>query len=306
MSSVKSRVLVLRERFNKEKVTDEDRIVILKELMTINIDKATLKATSIGKIINKHRKSENAELSGAVKAVVSYWKKLVLKGNKSPSTPSTPTLSTPPLPSPKVKPEKSVTKESKAKKSFTTEVKAEKQDPALAVKHSLGTGNKVRDKIQDLIMAGFSAGIEMHTKTNLTVRIERELFKKHGSTGSEYKDQFRSILFNLRNKSNPMLLRNVVKGSITPQDLVSKDAQELASEEMQRKREAERKYAIDSARCDWDQNVKDSGWSDFFSCPECLGDKTKYNQKQIRGADEPMTTFVVCGDCGHRWTDGDH
>ena len=26
----------------------------------------------------------------------------------------------------------------------------------------------------------------------------------------------------------------------------------------------------------------------------------------ITRADEPMTTFLFCGDCQHRWTDGDH
>lgn len=34
---------------------------------------------------------------------------------------------------------------------------------------------------------------------------------------------------------------------------------------------------------------------------KCRTDKTTYYQLQTRSADEPMTTFVTCHECGNRW-----
>ena len=39
----------------------------------------------------------------------------------------------------------------------------------------------------------------------------------------------------------------------------------------------------------------------MFKCGKCKSDKTSYYQMQTRSADEPMTTFVRCIDCGKRW-----
>ena len=38
-----------------------------------------------------------------------------------------------------------------------------------------------------------------------------------------------------------------------------------------------------------------------FQCGKCKSWRTTYYQLQTRSADEPMTTFVNCVDCGKRW-----
>lgn len=38
----------------------------------------------------------------------------------------------------------------------------------------------------------------------------------------------------------------------------------------------------------------------FFTCKKCKSKKTTFYQQQTRGADEPMTNFVTCLDCGHQ------
>ena len=38
-----------------------------------------------------------------------------------------------------------------------------------------------------------------------------------------------------------------------------------------------------------------------FKCGKCKSMKTTYYQMQTRSADEPMTTYVECSDCGNRW-----
>jgi DNA-directed RNA polymerase subunit M/transcription elongation factor TFIIS len=39
----------------------------------------------------------------------------------------------------------------------------------------------------------------------------------------------------------------------------------------------------------------------FFTCVKCKSIKTTYYQLQTRSADEPMTVYVSCLNCGKRW-----
>ncbi|KAI4139466.1 MAG: hypothetical protein L6R39_006274 [Caloplaca ligustica] len=41
--------------------------------------------------------------------------------------------------------------------------------------------------------------------------------------------------------------------------------------------------------------------STSFECGKCKQKKVAYNQAQTRSADEPMTTFCECQNCGNRW-----
>ncbi len=41
--------------------------------------------------------------------------------------------------------------------------------------------------------------------------------------------------------------------------------------------------------------------TDNFTCYKCKSHKCSYYQLQTRSADEPMTTYVDCLNCGNRW-----
>ena len=41
--------------------------------------------------------------------------------------------------------------------------------------------------------------------------------------------------------------------------------------------------------------------TDTFTCRKCKSKKCSYYLQQVRSADEPMTVFVTCIDCGTRW-----
>ena len=43
------------------------------------------------------------------------------------------------------------------------------------------------------------------------------------------------------------------------------------------------------------------GGSDMFKCKRCKKSKTKYWEMQTRAADEPMTIFIRCLNCGKEW-----
>jgi DNA-directed RNA polymerase subunit M/transcription elongation factor TFIIS len=41
--------------------------------------------------------------------------------------------------------------------------------------------------------------------------------------------------------------------------------------------------------------------TDLFTCNRCKKKKCTYYQLQTRSGDEPITTFVFCVECDHRW-----
>ncbi|CAA6672709.1 unnamed protein product [Spirodela intermedia] len=66
----------------------------------------------------------------------------------------------------------------------------------------------------------------------LAASIEAELFRLFGGVNKKYKEKGRSLLFNLKDPSNPELRERVISGEITPQRLCSMSAEELASKEL--------------------------------------------------------------------------
>lgn len=78
--------------------------------------------------------------------------------------------------------------------------------------------------------------------------------------------------------------------------------QDMASEEqLQRTREIEA-WVAEVSRSD--NKVVNGTPTDEFTCSKCKKNKTVYYQKQTRSADEPMTVFLTCVTCGHKWRMG--
>jgi hypothetical protein len=67
---------------------------------------------------------------------------------------------------------------------------------------------------------------------SLAFRIEEELFKLFRGVNKKYKEKGISLLFNLKDKSNPELRERVSSGDIAPERLCSMTAEELASKEL--------------------------------------------------------------------------
>ncbi|KAL0897609.1 hypothetical protein Bca101_081570 [Brassica carinata] len=72
----------------------------------------------------------------------------------------------------------------------------------------------------------------------LAFKIETELFKLFGGVNKKYKEKGRSLLFNLKDKSNPKLREKVMYGEIEAERLCSMSAEELASKELAEWRQA--------------------------------------------------------------------
>jgi transcription elongation factor S-II len=106
-----------------------------------------------------------------------------------------------------------------------------------------------------------------------------------------YLDRVRTIYLNI-NKNTIELINS---GSIKAHSLAFMTHQEMAPDKWNKLIEAK----IKRDKNKFETNVEAA--TDTFTCRKCKSNKCTYYQMQTRSADEPMTTFVTCIDCGARW-----
>jgi transcription elongation factor S-II len=107
-----------------------------------------------------------------------------------------------------------------------------------------------------------------------------------------YLDHLRSIYINLKNDK---LIEQVVSGEIKSHTIAFMSHHEMLPE----------KWAdmikLKSIRDKSKFEVNLEACTDTFTCRKCKSKKCSFYQMQTRSADEPMTTFVSCLECGCRW-----
>jgi len=108
-----------------------------------------------------------------------------------------------------------------------------------------------------------------------------------------YLDHLRSIYNNLKN--NYQLIELVKTKKIKSHELAFMSHQELNPE---RWAEAIRLKSIRDKN-KYEQNLE--AVTDSFTCRKCRSKKCTYYELQTRSADEPMTLFITCIDCGTKW-----
>ena len=109
-----------------------------------------------------------------------------------------------------------------------------------------------------------------------------------------YVNRYRSIYTNLLNKGITFL-KDIQNDKINKKDLKQISHQEMNPTIW--------KASID-AKIKRDTNITKediSAATDEFKCYKCKKRKCTYYEMQTRSADEPMTTFVTCLNCGNRW-----
>ena len=127
---------------------------------------------------------------------------------------------------------------------------------------------------------------------------------------SSYTDKVRDLVFNL--KKNTDIREQVIFGQVSPDELPRMSAEQLQTEEKAKEVAKTVNKLRDSRRLDWERaNEKKINEmcgirgemlkASLFTCGRCKSIKTTSTQKQTRSADEPMTVFVLCLNCGNRW-----
>ncbi|XP_051262936.1 transcription elongation factor A protein 3 isoform X2 [Dicentrarchus labrax] len=165
----------------------------------------------------------------------------------------------------------------------------------------LATGESVRDKCIEMLAAALRTDNDYKDfGTNcdsMAAEIEDHIYQEIKATDMKYKNRVRSRISNLKDPKNPGLRRNVLAGSIELSRIASMSAEEMASDELKQLRNVLTQEAIREH-----QMAKTGGTTtDLLQCGKCRKKNCTYNQVQTRSADEPMTTFVLCNECGNRW-----
>ena len=107
-----------------------------------------------------------------------------------------------------------------------------------------------------------------------------------------YVDRLRTIYLNLK---NPIILAQLVDNEIPAQTFAAMSHYEMCPEKWDAL--IQKKVICDKTK--YDTQIEAA--TDTFTCRKCRSNKCTYYQMQTRSADEPMTTFVSCIECGSRW-----
>jgi len=107
-----------------------------------------------------------------------------------------------------------------------------------------------------------------------------------------YIDRLRSVWINLK---NPKLLERLEKKEIKAHEIGIMYHQEMIPEKWEhllkaKKERDENKYSPQLV-----------GNTDNYTCRKCKSKNCSYYQLQTRSADEPMTNYFQCLNCGNRW-----
>lgn len=165
----------------------------------------------------------------------------------------------------------------------------------------------VRTKLKEILQAS-EGGDPEDIATAIEVSMARMFNMGYpGENKKDYTAKFRQLSFNL--KKNTPLREDLLQDAVSAEQLINMSADELATEEKRNEILKLRDDAFQRARLDWadaneDKINKQCGIENakgLFTCGRCKSTKTSNTQKQTRSADEPMTVFVQCHNCGNRW-----
>ncbi|KAM7400385.1 hypothetical protein PAMA_004870 [Pampus argenteus] len=275
---------------------------------------SSTQSTRIGMSVNAIRKqSTDEEVTSLAKSLIKSWKKLLDEpgGGDKPSEEKRKeqTSVSPSQGSPEAKEESSSSSNSSSKSELpdvtpNTLINTFPRAPS--------TSDSIRIKCREMLANALQTGDDYIAIgadcDELGAQIEEYILLVNGkcveaefkNTDMKYKNRVRSRISNLKDVKNPNLRRTVLCGSVTPERMAKMTAEEMASDELKEMRKNLTKEAVR------DHQMATTGGTqtDLFTCGKCKGKCCTYTQVQTRSADEPMTTFVFCNECGNRWKEG--
>lgn len=152
-------------------------------------------------------------------------------------------------------------------------------------------GNRIIQS-QQIEMSIYNYSVKQSQKTYIFAHWENPIFV------SIYLNKAKSIISNLCTKfgvKNTQIWDNITKNKINLLTIADLSYNELwpenwqAIKDEQIKIEQMRKEAIQASA------------TDMFKCPRCKKCNCTYFELQTRSADEPMTIFITCLECGLKW-----
>uniref|UniRef100_H2ZJF8 Transcription elongation factor n=1 Tax=Ciona savignyi TaxID=51511 RepID=H2ZJF8_CIOSA len=323
-------VLHIAKKLDKmvAKKSADHALDVLKALKKLPISLDTLQKTRIGMSVNNIRKqTTDGEVAIAAKQLIKGWKKLVSEPNSTPKKSEEKQEKQDPGNKVSTNISKSNSTKSSFKHYFDLSFYSQLALCVLSLPLALcskpvtpltyyspqfpqtprtrlrlrPTGVPVRDKCREMLVRGLqtdnTSGHSDQHCAFLAAAVEDAIYAEFKDTGVKYKNRIRSRFSNLKDTRNSLLRQNVLNGILKPEQIAKMTAEEMASDEMKKRREEYEEQNIK----DHQMSVNEGTKTDMFVCGRCKGRACTYNQLQTRSADEPMTTFVFCTECGNRW-----
>ncbi|EEY53186.1 transcription elongation factor, putative [Phytophthora infestans T30-4] len=293
-------------KFTRGDVTDQvEALEVLRGLEKTTVTYAILKETKMGHTVGKLRKHENEKIASLARLLVKSWKNMALSPRPLVSDPERKASSS--GNSNKTEVSSKVTSGSNGLKTAPKPAGARPSSAPFIPAGLDKVRATVRTKLKEILEAS-EGGNPGEVAAAIEVAMAR--IYHMGAPGEQKKDymaKYRQLSFNL--KKNGDLRQNLLDDSVSGDQLIKMSAEELATEEKRAQIEKLRDDAFQEARLDWaeanhekiQKQTGTEGTKGLFTCGRCKSSKTSNTQKQTRSADEPMTVFVMCHNCGNRW-----
>ncbi|XP_052563666.1 transcription elongation factor S-II isoform X1 [Culex pipiens pallens] len=308
--NVEEEVFKIQKRLGKMTSSDgsgqEQALDLLRQLQRLSIDLDILTKTRIGMTVNELRKcSKDDEVINLAKTLIKSWKRFLAattsSKDSSKSSSKTSSSSSKSSASGGSSTSHSGRHDHSKRDHHRKERDDKKRGRSRSPQRASNTTDTVRLKCREMLAHALQVEGEQpegcQPPEELGEELEEAIFAEIKNTDFRYKNRVRSRVANLKDPKNPSLRANFVSGAITAERLAKMTPEEMASDEMKNLRDRFVKEAINDAQLATNQGTK----TDLLKCGKCKKRNCTYNQLQTRSADEPMTTFVLCNECGNRW-----
>uniref|UniRef100_M4BUU7 TFIIS N-terminal domain-containing protein n=1 Tax=Hyaloperonospora arabidopsidis (strain Emoy2) TaxID=559515 RepID=M4BUU7_HYAAE len=295
-------------KFTRGDVTDEgEALEVLRALEKSAITYDVLKETKMGHTVGKLRKHENEKIASLARLLVKSWKHDMAQSPRVTSAVERKLSSTTKAPAVDLTANQGAGNSNGLKKAPKPDA-AKKSSVSFIPAGLDKVRATVRTKLKEILDVSEGGGDPGQMAAEIEVAMARMYHMgAPGELKKEYMAKYRQLSFNL--KKNCELRQNLLDDSVSGDQLVKMTAEELATEEKRAQIEKLRDDAFQEARLDWaeanhekiQKQTGTEGTKGLFTCGRCKSSKTSNTQKQTRSADEPMTVFVMCHNCGNRW-----
>lgn len=280
---------------NLDKASDDATILKLLNILNDGVkpSEKLLRETKVGVAVNKYRSHSNSDINSLVKKMIRTWKESVQNEKNSKKKTASPVSN------------------GNAASSVKEEVKSEAgstnskfhQGPRNPKTDGVNTtlyDNSTRNASVSALYTALAIERDDRLSHILSVarEIESEVFKsEYLNVNDNYRNKLRTFTMNLRNKKNPELRERLLSGGIKPAEFIKMSPNEMAPEALKKEIEKLHKKNLFDAQGATEKRAV----TDRFTCGKCKHKKVSYYQMQTRSADEPLTTFCTCENCGNRW-----
>lgn len=152
-----------------------------------------------------------------------------------------------------------------------------------------------KDNIRQLEKSIFESAFKYALKNHVARSWKSQIFIEI------YRQIVRSVLCNIHPESpvkNPRLLSRVIEGEFSLEEIPSMTSYEMFPEKW---------FELRDKQLQREQKILEGNKSratDQFKCRRCQKRECTYYELQTRSADEPMTCFISCLNCGKEWRQG--